>query len=350
MLLGSGDVAWASDDDVATGAREPAMCHSSDMGESLGTGVRRMTPTRARHEDHASTRTYAPTADAGATDLATAYAYCKYITRAIARTFYYGSRFLPLEKRRATWALYAFCRTADDVADEPVLYPEPLAELEMWRAALVDVYAGTPRGPIMTAWADMLERFAVPLDPALDLLTGVEMDVRGRRYETFDDLRLYCYRVAGTVGLLMSPILGYDDPAALTAAVDLGIAMQLTNILRDVGEDLVNGRFYLPTEDMVRFGYSEDELRAGVVNGAFVKLIEHQIVRAEQYYERGMRGVALLRPESRLAIALSGRLYAAILNRIRDNGYDVFSRRAHISLAGKIAMLPGVWLNLAGNR
>lgn len=320
MLLSSGDAAWNRTQESSAGARG--------------------------REHRSAVYTSAPAAGTAAMSAVDAYAYCKRIARAIARTFYYGSLFLPAEKRRASWALYAFCRTVDDIADEPEIFPEPLAELERWRSALVDTYAGMPRGAVMTAWADMLKRFAVPIEPALDLLTGVEMDVQGRRYDTFDDLRLYCYRVAGTVGLLMSPILGYDDPAALDAAVDLGIAMQLTNILRDIGEDLANGRIYLPTEDMAQFGYSEDELRAGVVNDVFVKLIERQMARAEEYYARGMRGVALLRPESRLAIALSGRLYAGILTRIRRNDYDVFSRRAHVSTAGKVAALPGVWLSL----
>lgn len=345
MPLKCGDVGWIGGDALAADAPRRGLQRGADGAESM-LGEHRSAPVRVRHEDHAVACTRAVDAGSGATDLADAYAYCQRIARAIARTFYYGSLFLPVEKRRATWALYAFCRTADDIADEPALYPEPEVELARWRAALTDVYAGRPCGPVMTAWADMLKRFTVPIEPALELLAGVEMDVRGERYETFDELRLYCYRVAGTVGLLMSPILGYDDPAALGAAADLGIAMQLTNILRDVGEDLTNGRVYLPSEDMARFGYSEAELRAGVVNSAFVKLIEHQIARAEEYYARGMRGVSLLKPESRVAIALSGRLYHDILGRIRRNNYDVFSRRAHISLAGKLATLPGVWLDL----
>lgn len=349
MLLSSGDMTWEAGEGLATDASGEWSRGVPTAGEAT-VAEQRVVCRRAPHEDRLAVYTRAPTAEAGPMDVAQSYAYCRHITRAIARTFYYGSLFLPVAKRRASWALYAFCRTADDIADEPELYPEPLAELERWRSSLTDMYAGAPRGPVMTAWADMLERFAVPLEPALDLLAGVEMDVRGQRYAAFDDLRLYCYRVAGTVGLLMSPILGYDDPTALDAAVDLGIAMQLTNILRDVGEDRTNGRIYLPSEDMARFGYSEEELCAGIVNMSFVKLIEHQMARAEDYYERGMRGVMALNPDSRLAIALSARLYAGILNRIRHNGYDVFSRRAHIPLSGKLAALPGTWLSLRRGR
>jgi phytoene synthase len=284
--------------------------------------------------------------ETNATSLPEAYDYCRRIIQQIARTFYYGSLFLPEQKRRAAWALYAFCRVADDIADEPDLYPEPLSALAHWRADLLGAYDGKPRGPVMRAWADALTRWPVPLQPALDLLDGVEMDVRGGAYATFEDLRLYCYRVAGTVGLLTAPILGYDDAHAPEAAVDLGIAMQLTNILRDIGEDRARGRIYLPADEMAAFGYGRDELERGVVNAAFINLIEFQIARAETYYERGMAGIALLHPDARLAITLSGELYRAILYRIRRNHYDVFTQRAHIPLTGKLAILPRAWLRV----
>ena len=278
-----------------------------------------------------------------------AYECCRQVAREIARTFYYGSLFLPREKRRAAWALYAFCRLADDMADEPSLFPRPLAALRSWRHALYDVYAGTPRGPVMLAWADVLRRYAVPIQPALELLDGVEMDVRGVCYDTFEELRGYCYRVAGTVGLLMTPVLGHLPGAcdeATACAVDLGIAMQLTNILRDLGEDAARGRVYLPAEDLTHFGYSREDMLRGVRNAAFTRLMEFEIARAEDYYTRGMRGVRLLDADSRLAIALSGTLYRAILTRIRRHDFDVFTRRAHISTAGKLAAIPSTWLSL----
>lgn len=284
--------------------------------------------------------------ETGATSLSDAYDYCRRIIQQIARTFYYGSLFLPEQKRRASWALYAFCRVADDIADEPDLYPEPLSALARWRHGLVDAYDGKPRGPVMRAWADALTRWPIPLQPALDLLDGVEMDVHGATYATFEDLRLYCYRVAGTVGLLTAPILGYDDPEAPQAAVDLGIAMQLTNILRDIGEDRARGRVYLPADEMAAFGYGRDDLERGVINAAFINLMEFQIARAETYYERGMAGLSLLHADARLAITLSGELYRAILYRIRRNHYDVFTQRAHIPLTGKLAILPGAWLRV----
>ncbi|HEU0028915.1 MAG TPA: squalene/phytoene synthase family protein [Ktedonobacterales bacterium] len=316
---------------------------ASSRDLTAGRDARRITPLGAA----------LPRATAGALDegaphasatLDDAYACCQRITREIARTFYYGSLFLPQPKRRAAWALYAFCRIADDIADEPALYPDPIADLARWRQALRDAYAGRPRGPVMRAWADTLTRYPVPIEPALDLLDGVEMDIRGGAYETFDQLRLYCYRVAGAAGLLMAPVLGYHGAGALDAAVDLGIAMQLTNILRDIGEDTRRGRVYLPTDELGAFGYTRAELERGERTPNFYALMRFQIARAEEYYQRGLRGVALLDADARLAIALCGVLYRAILRRIQRNGYDVFTRRAHVSTAGKLAILPGVWL------
>ena len=281
--------------------------------------------------------------------LSATYAYCQRITREIAHTFYYGSLFLPAEKRRAAWALYAFCRIADDIADERDLYPDPLAALQRWRQALLGAYAGSPRGPVMRAWADTLTRYPVPLQPALDLRSGVEMDIAGASFATFDDLRLYCYRVAGTVGLLMAPVLGYRDEsaettqAALAAAVDLGIAMQLTNILRDLAEDAARGRVYLPTDELSAFGYARADLERGAITPAFFQVMRYQIARAEQYYARGLRGVRLLDPDARLAIALSGSLYRAILRGIARRPQDVFTRRVHLSAPAKLALLPGAW-------
>jgi phytoene synthase len=322
------------------------LAHSDDAASPAVAALRR--ETRPRGQRRAVT--------AGALDerlapadapLSAAYAYCQRITREIARTFYYGSLFLPAEKRRATWALYAFCRIADDIADERDLYPDPLAALQRWRQALLDAYAGRPRGAVMRAWADTLARYPIPLQPALDLLSGVEMDIAGASFARFDDLQRYCYQVAGVVGLLMAPVLGYragtDDEAALAAAVDLGIAMQLTNILRDLAEDAARGRVYLPADELAAFGYSRAELERGAITPAFFRLMRYQIARAEAYYARGLRGVRLLDPDARLAIALSGSLYRAILRRIAQRPQQVFARRIHLSTPAKLAMLPGVW-------
>ena len=329
-------------------ARSDDASYRRELGGPVAVGAAR----HAQNGEHAS-RQRRTTAGALDESLLTAdasldavYDYCRGITREIARTFYYGSLFLPREKRRAAWALYAFCRIADDIADERDLYPDPMADLARWREALLGAYEGQPRGPVMRAWADTLTRFDVPLQPALDLLSGVEMDISGATFRTFEELRLYCYRVAGTVGLLMAPILGYQDAEALDAAVELGIAMQLTNVLRDLAEDAARGRLYLPTEELAAFGFTRAELERGAITPAFVNLMRFQIERANDYYQRGLRGVRLLDGDARFAIALSGLLYRAILDRIRCCHYDVFSQRIHISTTGKLAMLPGAWLRV----
>lgn len=350
MVLGGGDFCRIDYDGAAslTTLQESELeWTASDFARARGWA----TDNAALPLETASARrgyAHAPTAPTAPLSVDAAYAYCRGVAKAVARTFYYGSLFLPQHKRRAAWALYAFCRTADDIADEPEIFPEPLIELDRWRQGLLDTYAGQPRGPVMTAWADMLRSYPVPIEPALDLLRGVAMDISGARFDTFEELRVYCYRVAGTVGLLMTPVLGARDPAALGSAVELGIAMQLTNILRDIGEDARNGRLYLPREDMERFGVTEEDVLRGVVTPNFRALMRFEMARTEEYYARGLAGVRLLSRDARLAILLSGELYRAILERIRRNDYDVFARRAHISLGGKLAALPGAWRRVRG--
>lgn len=342
MLARSDDASYQSDTSrsVAAGSARPGVIHHAASAASAASLA------SAGHQRRSTAGALDESLLAAGASLDAVYDYCRGITREIARTFYYGSLFLPREKRRAAWALYAFCRIADDIADERDLYPDPLRDLARWREALLGAYAGQPRGPVMRAWADTLTRFDVPLRPALDLLDGVEMDISGATFRTFDELRLYCYRVAGTVGLLMAPILGYEGAAALDAAVDLGIAMQLTNILRDLAEDARRGRLYLPAEELAAFGYSRAELERGAITPAFVELMRFQIGRANEYYQRGLRGVRLLDRDARLAIALSGLLYRAILDRIHCCRYDVFSQRIHLSTTSKLAMLPGAWMRV----
>jgi phytoene synthase len=288
------------------------------------------------------------------------YEYCRKITRRASKTFYWGSSFLPQPKRKAIWAVYAFCRMVDDIVDEAVeaegtreprtghLYgvKDPRCELDYWHQSLQHVYNGEGSGdsPIMQAWEDMLQTYAVPIKPALELLDGVAMDLSNRRYQSFAELELYCYRVAGTVGLLTSPIFGYNDERALTYAVELGIALQLTNILRDVGEDLRRNRIYLPLEEMERFRYSEEDLQQGVINDAFRELIHFQMARAEEYYIRGQQGIGLLHPDCQLSVKLSGVLYQRILERIRSNDYNVFTKRASIPLQTKLVAASVCWV------
>ncbi len=286
-----------------------------------------------------------------------AYEYCRQVTGQASKTFYWGSIFLPPEKRRAVWAIYAFCRTVDDIVDEAVdsAMPRtghlcgaltPAQSLDYWRRSLERMYQGYGNDdhPIQHAWMDMLTHYPVPLQAAMDLLDGVEMDLTCNRYEDFDALYIYCYRVAGTVGLLTSPIFGYQCEEALSHAVELGVALQLTNILRDIGEDAQRNRIYLPQEEMKRFGYSDADLMAGIVNEAFCELLRFQIARAEDYYLRAQPGIALLNQDCRLAVSLSGILYHNILDRIRVNKYNVFTQRASVPLKTKLATASQQWV------
>ncbi len=285
-----------------------------------------------------------------------AYDYCRKVTKRASKTFYWGSVFLPQPKRQAVWAVYALCRIVDDIVDEE-MHPDapraghlsgsstPKQELDYWRQSLEQVYqqGGAGDNLVQLAWSDVLEQFPVPFAPVLDLLDGVEMDLTINRYQTFEELYLYCYRVAGTVGLLTSPIFGYQDETALQHAVDLGVALQLTNILRDIGEDARRNRVYLPQDEMQRFGYTENDLMNGVVNETFCDLLRFQMARANNYYQRSLPGISLLSPDCRLAIRLSGTLYKSILDRIHLNNYNVFTKRASVPLKTKLAAASQYW-------
>jgi phytoene synthase len=271
-----------------------------------------------------------------APDLRAAYAACREITRAASKTFYLASLFLAAEKRRAVWAVYAFCRTADDIVDRAGTAGNRLAAIDDLERKLVAASAGRASEPIFIAYADAARRFDVPLEPALALLRGGRMDVTVRRYATYDELCDYCYLVASTVGLLVSPILGYSSPESLEYGVLLGRAMQLTNILRDVGEDALMGRVYLPAEDLERFGYSEGRLFEQAVDANFVELMRFEIGRVRALYAEAEPGIAMLSADSRYTVRLALSLYRRILTAIELNDYNVFTRRAFVPLRSKI--------------
>ena len=292
----------------------------------------------------------APPVFEGAHSLERCYAACGEIARIKSKSFYLSSRFLPLAKRRAVWAVYAFCRTADDIVDRNTSPAERLDALNAWEVQLHAAYAGRASTPIFTAVADAAARYDVPLHAALDLLRGARMDVTVDRYATYRELAGYCYLVASTVGVLVTPIFGtLDDGAARYAAV-LGQAMQLTNILRDVGEDARLGRIYLPAEDLQRFGYGEADLFAGVVDERFIALMRFEIERARALYREAEPGIALLQPDSRYAVRLALHLYRGILGAIEANRYDVFTRRAFVPLSAKIFTALHLYVGMTGAR
>lgn len=260
------------------------------------------------------------------------YEQCKAVTRRYARTFYFASHVLPAEKRRAAYAVYAFCRYADELADGGQSRHHARLHLTALRDQLGYLYnRSSHMDKRLRALLDTVVRYHIPQEYFLDLLRGVEMDLDRQRFATFAELREYCYCVASTVGLIMTHIFGVADRKALRHAVDLAIAMQLTNIMRDVGEDARRGRIYIPQEDLEQFSYSEHELIAHVRNENFRRLMQHNIARARKYYQSADAGIPFLTNDgSRFCVRLMRRTYAAILDDIEQHDYDVFDRRAFV--------------------
>ena len=290
-------------------------------------------------------------ADANLFEVERAYRYCRLKTCTHAKSFYFCAHFLPREKRRAICAVYALCRLVDDEVDEAGVCDEvgARAAVERWQIELNAVYRGESVAassqvlPVLIAWRDMLSRFSIARELPLELMRGVLMDTYQKTYESWSDLRVYCYRVASIVGLMSSEIFGYREPVTLKYAEALGLAMQLTNILRDVGEDLRLGRIYLPREDLKRFGVTEDELARGEVTEGFRVLMAFEIDRARALYHEAERGIPLLDRDACFTVLLAARLYARILDEIERADFDVFTRRAHLSFAGKLCAAPRVW-------
>ena len=264
---------------------------------------------------------------------------CEDVARAHGRTFYFASRFLPSDRRRAIYAAYAYCRVADDIVDRaPATGALAAARaLDAWETQL-----DRPSHPIAVTFAAVRERYGVPREAARDLLAGVRMDVEHEPFATWDALRTYCYRVAGTVGLIAAPILGCRDETALPHAVDLGIAMQLTNILRDVAEDARMGRLYLPLDELSTFGCDPAAVLAGWPNGQFSELMAFEIARARTLYDSGRAGIRALAPVGQLTALASAHLYGKILHRIEEQGYDVFADRAYVPTRRKLRAMPTV--------
>ena len=273
-----------------------------------------------------------------------AYEECQAVTKREARNFYYAFLALPRPRRRAIYAAYAFSRLADDIADGEGAPPQKRSELAALRERLRDAYAGRPEGAILTALADAAATYDIPESLFQDIITGVEMDLEPRRFADFDELRHYCYHVASVVGLVSIRIFGYRDvPLAQETAVDFGLAMQLTNILRDLREDIERDRVYLPLNEMARYGYTEDDLRDGVVNDAFRILMRFQADRAQRYFDSASRLMPLLEPESRGCAEGLHRLYNLLLNRMAGRGWDVFSERVSLSSWEKLKLTCRLW-------
>jgi len=291
-------------------------------------------------------------------DLAASYRACAHVTRREARNFYYAFLSLPRRRRLAIYALYAFCRASDDVvdADEPAGSSEPMAlggtgtnrterkraGLAALRERLTRAAAGDPDDGPDIALADAIERFGVDPADLDDVLIGMEIDLDLARVETFDELRTYCYHAASAVGLATLPILNDGVPptdAMRAAAIDLGIGMQLVNILRDVAEDLDRGRVYLPRDEMTVAGVDEAALRVGKLTDSVSHFLADQADRADEYLARGRRLFPLLPRSGRRCPWLLAALYGRILGRIRAGGYDVFRERISLPKREKLGLL-----------
>ena len=256
-------------------------------------------------------------------------------------SFYYSFLVLPVRKRRAIIAVWDFCRAVDDAVDVGVPAAQPLA---MWRAELDACYGGrspaTPQGRELQPY---IREFNLPQQPFEDLIAGVEMDLSQSRYQTFGGLAEYCRHVASTVGLICIEIFGYRDPATRAYAVNLGMALQLTNIIRDVAGDFKQGRLYLPAEDMARFGVSEKDIGAGVMTTAVRDLLRFECERAHYYYRRAADELPAADARNLVAAEIMGGIYFAILRRIERANYDVFTRRIRVPRPARAFIALRIW-------
>jgi phytoene synthase len=273
-----------------------------------------------------------------------AYEHCAAVTRRAHSNFYWGFRLLPTERRRGLTAVYAFCRAADDMADDPGMRTDPVRMIARWRDELHAAYAGRPTHPIGVALADTVARFAVPCAHFDAVVDGVEMDLRRTRYERWQgDLDEYCYRVASAVGLIAIEIFGYTNPSARDYAVNLGRAFQLTNILRDVAEDAARGRIYLPLEDLARFECPETDVLEGRCTEPFRRLMAFECARAGEYYGRARFSLAEEDRPSLAAAEAMRLIYEQLLRRVMFRRYDVFGPRVQLTRAEKAALAIAAW-------
>jgi 15-cis-phytoene synthase len=267
---------------------------------------------------------------------AQSHAWCERLARREAGNFYHAFRILPMEQRRAMCALYAFMRITDDLSDGPEDNARKRMLLEDWRRRLLEALAGEDSHAIHPALRQTVLGFEIPPRYLEDVLDGVTMDLDTDRYETFEDLYPYCYRVASAVGLACIHIWGFQGKQAKRYAESAGIALQLTNILRDLGEDSDRGRVYLPQEDLQRFGYNESSLNQRTQNECFREMMRFQVARAQQYYDAAEPLTTSLRPAGRAVFLVMLRTYHGLLKAIVRRDYDVFSSRVQLSKLHKL--------------
>ena len=268
----------------------------------------------------------------------------KEISKGSNSSFYYAFNLLSSEKRNAMNTVYAFCRQTDDIIDEGLESHEIRYEnLHKWRLELEKALHGISNYSLLNKLATTIRKFNIPIDPFYELLKGMEMDLQKNRYLTFDDLQLYCYRVASTVGLMCIEIFGYKHQSTKDFAVNLGIALQLTNILRDIKKDAEAGRIYLPEEDMKRFSYSEKDLLNLTYNENFRMMMHYEVNRARYYFEEATKSLNLDDKGKMFAARAMQHIYTRILDKIVDADYDVYNNDVKASKLEKIWISLGVW-------
>jgi len=283
-----------------------------------------------------------------------AYEICRKETQQWAKTFYLGTLLLPQEKRKAIWAIYVWCRRTDEIMDSVEASTKSQDELsdnlDEWEENTKNVFKGNIKSELDSVLLDTIEKYPQSIQPYLDMIDGQRMDLNKFRYKDFDELKLYCYRVAGTVGLMTQNVMGIDSaytsapwsamPDPSEAAIALGIANQLTNILRDVGEDRQRGRIYLPQVDIEKFNYSEEELLQGKINKQWKSLMNFQLTRAREWFQKSEDGIKWLSSDARWPVWTSLRLYRGILDSIERLDYDVFNNRAFVKNSVKALEIP----------
>ncbi|EXB87348.1 Phytoene synthase [Morus notabilis] len=275
-----------------------------------------------------------------------AYERCRNICAEYAKTFYLGTLLMTEERRRAIWAIYVWCRRTDELVDGPNAVYMSSEVLERWEERLQDIFNGRPYDMLDAALTDTVFKFPLDMKPFQDMIEGMRMDTRKCRYANFQELYLYCYNVAGTVGLMSVPIMGISPESLMSvkrvydSALYLGIGNQLTNILRDVGEDAMRGRVYLPQDELAQFGLSDKDVFSRKVTNRWRDFMREQITRARFYFNLAEEGASQLDKASRWPVWSSLLLYREILDAIEENDYDNFSKRACVGRTKKLLMLP----------
>ncbi|KAJ8461587.1 hypothetical protein OPV22_034513 [Ensete ventricosum] len=275
-----------------------------------------------------------------------AYDRCGEVCAEYAKTFYLGTLLMTPERRKAIWAIYVWCRRTDELVDGPNASQMTPTALDRWESRLEGVFAGRPYDMLDAALSDTVSKYPVDIQPFRDMIEGMRMDLKKSRYKNFDELYLYCYYVAGTVGLISVPVMGIAPESKATtesvysAALALGLANQLTNILRDVGEDARRGRIYLPQDELAQAGLSDDDIFDGKVTEKWRSFMKNQIKRARMFFQQAEAGVSELNRASRWPVWASLQLYRQILDEIEANDYNNFTKRAYVSKAKKLLALP----------